>query len=151
MDEKWNFGGVGDFKIQFWGPGRGSEGLYQSKIDFKHILNYSLVIPVQISYMFISFSMKIIDLQLKPIFLIEIPHFYPLFGGLLFIVLFFIPSAPGSWPHGAPCLHQAGIWPRPWKRRVPQLHQSNDLRNMFYYLLDFSFKNCISPFNWASK
>ena len=50
MDEKWNFGGVGKFKIHFWGPGRGFQGFYKTKNDFKNIWNYSLVIPVQFSY-----------------------------------------------------------------------------------------------------
>ena len=35
VDEKWNFGGVGNFKIQFWGPGRDFQGFYKTKNDFK--------------------------------------------------------------------------------------------------------------------
>ena len=65
MDENWNFGGVGKFENQFWGPGRGSEGFYKAKIDFKNILHSSATIPVQFSYIFTWFLMKIIDFQKK--------------------------------------------------------------------------------------
>ena len=34
-------GGVENFKIQFWGPGRGFQSLNKSKIDFKNILDPS--------------------------------------------------------------------------------------------------------------
>ena len=83
MDEKWIFGGVENFKIQFWGPGRGFQSLNQSKIDFKNILDSSPTIPIQFSYSFILFSMKIGYFQLKSVFLIKIPHFYPLWGAYL--------------------------------------------------------------------
>ena len=65
MDENWNFGGMGNFKIQFWGPGRGSESFYKSKIDFKNILDHSRPILDQISYIVILFLMEIMYFQLK--------------------------------------------------------------------------------------
>ena len=68
MDENWNFGGVENSKIQFWGPGRGFQSLNKSKIDFKNILDSSPTIPVQFSYIFILFLMKIGYFQLKSIF-----------------------------------------------------------------------------------
>ena len=37
MDENWNFEGVGNLKIQFWGPGWTFDFFYKSELDFKII------------------------------------------------------------------------------------------------------------------
>ena len=68
MDQNWNFGladfgGVGKFKIQLWGPGWTFEGFYKTKMDFKNILEYSRPILNQISYIFIKVLMKIINFR----------------------------------------------------------------------------------------
>ena len=74
MDQNWNFGGVENLKIQFWGSGRGFQSLNKSKIDFKNILDYSRSILDKFSYIFILFSMKIGYFQLKSIFSIKFPR-----------------------------------------------------------------------------
>ena len=57
-----------------------SEGVFKDKMTFKNIPIYSAIIPAGFPIIFSSFQIKIDKHQLKSIFLIKIPHFYPLWG-----------------------------------------------------------------------